>query len=151
MESRQYPSRPIVGVGAVILMDGQVVLVKRRNEPLAGHWTLPGGTLEVGETLAAGLAREIREETGLEVKVGSLVEVLDRIVLDEDRRVRFHFVLIDYLCRPVGGHLVAGSDVSEVALVGPGEIEAYRLNPAAQGVIRRALEMAGQRRDASSR
>ena len=97
--ARAYPSRPMVGVGAVILIDGKIVLVKRRHEPLAGQWSLPGGTLELGETLEAGVAREMLEETGLVVDVGPVIEVFDRILLDEERKVRYHFVLVDFLCR----------------------------------------------------
>ena len=88
-DTRTYPSRPIVGVGAVIVDAGHVVLVRRRYEPLAGRWSLPGGTLEVGETLEEGLAREMREETGLEVRVGPVIEVFDRIIRDDDARVRY--------------------------------------------------------------
>ena len=107
-------------MGAVIVQDGRVVLIKRRFEPLAGQWSLPGGTLELGETLEAGVAREIREETGLEIEVGPVVEVFDRILLDPDQRVRYHFVLIDYLCRPIGGRLEAGSDVADAVLASLG-------------------------------
>ena len=82
-DTRQYPARPVVGVGAVILRDGQGVIVKRRYEPLAGRWSLPGGTLELGETLEAGVMREMREETGLDVDVGPVIEVFDRIMLDD--------------------------------------------------------------------
>jgi ADP-ribose pyrophosphatase YjhB (NUDIX family)/ketosteroid isomerase-like protein len=142
LSSRSYPSRPIVGVGAVILVDGRVVLIKRRFEPLAGQWSLPGGTLEVGETLEAGVAREMAEETGLTVEVGPVVEVFDRILLDEDRRVRYHFVLIDYLCRPVGGRLAHGSDVADVALADPNDLASYRLTPKAASIIRKAVELA---------
>jgi ADP-ribose pyrophosphatase YjhB (NUDIX family) len=139
--SRHYPSRPIVGVGAVILVDGQVVLIKRRFEPLAGQWSLPGGTLEVGETLEAGTAREILEETGLVVDVGPVVEVFDRILLDEERKVRYHFVLIDYLCRPLGGQLQHGSDVADVVLAHPARLEPFGLTPKAASIIRKAVEM----------
>ncbi len=139
--SRSYPFRPIVGVGAVIVAGGKVVLVKRRFEPLAGQWSLPGGSLEVGETLEAGVAREIAEETGLEVAVGPIVDVFDRILMDEDQRVRYHFVLIDYLCRPTGGRLEAGSDVANVALVEPTELAPYRLTPKATAVIEHAMTM----------
>jgi ADP-ribose pyrophosphatase YjhB (NUDIX family)/ketosteroid isomerase-like protein len=139
---RRYPSRPIVGVGAVVFTEeGLVVLVKRRQEPLAGQWSLPGGTLEVGETLEAGAAREILEETGLVVDVGPVIEVFDRILLDEVGRVRHHFVLVDYLCQPREGRLVAGTDVAEVALVDPEALGPYRVAEKAQAVIRRALEM----------
>ena len=110
---RKYPPRPVVGVGAVIVHDDRVVLIKRKYEPLAGRWSLPGGTLELGESLEAGVAREIVEETGLDVEVGPVVEVFDRILLDAEGRVQYHFVLVDYLCRPIGGHLLAGSDVDD--------------------------------------
>ena len=138
---KSYPSRPIVGVGAVVLADGRVVLVKRRFDPLAGQWTLPGGTLELGETLEAGLAREIREETGLDVDVGPVVEVLDRIERDSNGKVQYHFVLIDYLCRACGGQLVAGSDALDVKFVAPDQLATYDVSPVATGVIQRAMAM----------
>lgn len=137
--SRLYPSRPIVGVGAVIIVDGQVVLIKRKYEPLAGQWSLPGGSLEVGETLEAGVAREMLEETGLHVEVGPVIEVFDRILLDAERRVRYHFVLIDYLCLSRGGELRANSDVADARLVAPDALAPYRLTPKADEVIRKAF------------
>jgi 8-oxo-dGTP diphosphatase len=139
---RAYPQRPIVGVGAVILVDGKIVLAKRRHEPLAGQWSLPGGTLEVGETLEAGVAREMLEETGLVVDVGPIIDVFDRILLDEHRKVRYHFVLVDYLCRPLAGTLRGDSDVSDVALVDPSDLAAYHLAPKALDVIARGLRLA---------
>jgi 8-oxo-dGTP diphosphatase len=141
MDTRSYPERPIVGVGAVVLVDGKVVLIKRRYEPLAGQWSLPGGTLEVGETLEAGAAREILEETGLVVEVGPVIEVFDRILVDPDQRVRYHFVLIDYLCRPIGGALQHGSDVDDVTLADPDDLARYGLTMKATAIIRRALEL----------
>jgi 8-oxo-dGTP diphosphatase len=140
--SRQYPAQPIVGVGAVIVQDGKVVLVKRRFEPLAGQWSLPGGRLELGETLEAGLAREMLEETGLEVEVGPVVDVFDRILLDPERKVRYHYVLVDYLCRPIGGSLAHGSDVAAAELVTPDDLARYRLTPKATSVIEKALAVA---------
>jgi 8-oxo-dGTP diphosphatase len=140
--TRRYPERPIVGVGAVVLEDGQVLLIKRRFEPLAGQWSLPGGTLEIGETLAAGVARELLEETGLVVEVGPVVDVFDRILFDPDQRVRYHFVLIDYLCRPVGGQLQAGSDVADACFADPADLAAFRMTPKTMAVIERALAMA---------
>jgi ADP-ribose pyrophosphatase YjhB (NUDIX family) len=137
--ARQYPARPIVGVGGVVLIGGRVLLIKRRFEPLAGRWSLPGGTLEVGETLTEGLARELKEETGLDVSVGSVVDVFDRITRDPDGRTRFHYVLVDYLCRPRGGDLVAGSDVSEVVLADIDDLSRYDLTPKTLEVIARAL------------
>jgi 8-oxo-dGTP diphosphatase len=141
MDTRSYPERPIVGVGAVVLVDGKVVLIKRRYEPLAGQWSLPGGTLEVGESLEAGAAREILEETGLVVEVGPVIEVFDRILVDPDQRVRYHFVLIDYLCRPIGGALQHGSDVDAVTLADPDDLARFGLTVKATAIIRRALEL----------
>jgi 8-oxo-dGTP diphosphatase len=139
---RDDKKRPIVGVGAVIVADdGRVVLVKRHHEPLAGQWSLPGGGLEIGETLEAGVAREVLEETGLVVDVGPVIEVFDRILMDERGDVGYHFVLVDYLCRPRGGALAAGSDVDDVALVEPSALAPYRITEKAQSVIARALEM----------
>lgn len=140
--SREYPERPIVGVGAVIIQDGRVVLIRRKYEPLAGQWSLPGGALEIGETLEAGVAREMLEETGLEVEVGPVIEVFDRITFDATRRVRYHFVLIDYLCWPIGGELRAGSDVDDVALVDPSELARYEITAKATAVIHRGLQLA---------
>jgi len=136
---REYPDRPFVGVGAVIVDAGRVVLIKRRFEPLAGEWSLPGGHVEVGESLQAAVAREMEEETGLLVEVGPVVEVFDRIMRDAEGRVRFHFVLVDYLCWPVGGRLQAASDVSEAALVDPLELGPYGLTAKATNVIERAM------------
>jgi len=138
---RKYPPRPVVGVGAVILHEDRVVLIRRKYEPLAGQWSLPGGTLELGESLEAGVAREIGEETGLDVEVGPVVEVFDRILLDTDGRVQYHFVLVDYLCRPIGGQLQAGSDVDAAVWVLPSEIPGYQITAKATSIIERALSM----------
>jgi len=141
-DSRQYPERPIVGVGAVIVDDGKVVLIKRKYEPLKGHWSLPGGMVEVGEALDTALSREMQEETGLIVDVGPVIEVFDRIMRDEQRRVRYHFVLIDYLCWPSSGTLRAGSDVDEAIWVDPAALEQYSLTDKATSVIQRGLTLA---------
>ncbi|HEY6361730.1 MAG TPA: NUDIX hydrolase [Vicinamibacterales bacterium] len=141
-DTRQYPERPIVGVGAVIMLDGKVVLIKRRYEPLKGQWSLPGGGVEVGETLEAAVARETLEETGLQVEVGPVIEVFDRIMRDDDQRVRYHYVLIDYLCWPVAGELRAGSDVDDAVLVDPENLKPYDLTKKATAVIERAVELA---------
>jgi 8-oxo-dGTP diphosphatase len=141
-DRRKYPDRPYVGVGAVIVHEDRVVLVKRRFEPLAGRWSIPGGAVETGETLEACLVREMAEETGFQVEVGPVIEVFDRITHDETGRVVYHFVLIDYLCRPIGGELQAGSDVAEAVLVERSELAQYDLTEKAAAVIERALEMA---------
>jgi ADP-ribose pyrophosphatase YjhB (NUDIX family) len=138
---RQYPDRPFVGVGAVVVADGLVLIVKRAREPLAGQWSLPGGGVELGETLEECLARELLEETGLQIAVGPVVEVLDRITRDEQGGVQYHFVLIDYLCWAVGGELRAGSDVAEARFVDPAALAGYGVAATATEVIARALEL----------
>ena len=136
---RQYPDRPYVGVGAVIVQDGQVLLVKRKYEPLAGQWSLPGGAVEIGETLESCLVREMVEETGLEVSVGPVIEVFDRITRDDEGRVMYHFVLVDYLCWPIAGELSAGSDVADARFVDPTELDRYDLTAKAISVIEQAV------------
>lgn len=130
----------MVGVGAVVLVDGKVVLVQRAHEPLKGAWNLPGGAVEVGETLREACAREVREETGLVVDVGAVIEVFDRIMLDEAGAVQYHFVLVDYVCRPAGGTLCCGTDASDVALADPARLDPYGLTDKAVEVIRKGLE-----------
>jgi mutator protein MutT len=141
--SREYPDRPFVGVGAVIVGEGgRVLLVKRRFEPLAGQWSLPGGAVDVGETLEACVIREMREETGLEVEVGPVIEVFDRIMHDAEGRVQYHYVLVDYVCRPAGGTLAAASDVADVAWVEMPDLPKFRLTDKATAVIARGLAVA---------
>jgi len=138
---RRYPERPIVGVGAVIVNDDRVVLVKRAHEPLKGEWSLPGGSVEVGETLAQAVAREVREETGLVVRVGRLIEVLDRVHRGKDDRVEYHFVLLDYKCTVVSGTLAHGSDASDACWARRDDLARYGLSEAAMRVIAKALEL----------
>ena len=142
--SRVYPDRPFVGVGAVVLAAQDIVLVKRRFEPLADEWSLPGGALELGETMTIGVAREIQEETSLQVEVGPVIDVLDRIVRDDADQVQYHYVLVDFLCRVVGGTLAPGSDVSQAVLAAPNALEEYRLTSKARAVITRGLAMQNQ-------
>ena len=113
---REFPETPLVGVGAVVVDTGRVLLVRRGREPLKGRWSLPGGLLEVGESLTAGVAREVSEETGLTVEPVELIELLDRIHHEGDR-IRYHYVIADYLCRVVGGQLKAASDAEAVRWV----------------------------------
>ena len=141
MSQRLYPARPIVGVGAVVVDDARVLLIKRKYEPLALRWSLPGGALEVGEPLEVGVARELLEETGLVVRVGPVIDVFDRILRDDDGRVRYHFVLVDYLCVPTGGTLQAGDDVSDAVWVPFDALEPYQLTDKAIEVIARARAM----------
>jgi ADP-ribose pyrophosphatase YjhB (NUDIX family) len=115
-----------VGVGGVVLIGGRVVLIRRGKEPLRGRWVIPGGTVELGETLQEALVREMREETGLVVRPREIVLVFDRIQR-EGPEVEYHYVIIDYACDYVSGELRAGSDADEVALVAPDEIGRYDL------------------------
>jgi 8-oxo-dGTP diphosphatase len=143
LSSRAYPERPFVGVGAVIVDEtARVVLVKRRFEPLAGQWSLPGGAVDVGETLEACVVREMREETGLDVEVGRVIEVFDRITHDGEGRVQYHYVLVDYVCRPLGGTLAAASDVADVAWVAAEGLAAYRLTDKATAVVAQGIALA---------
>jgi 8-oxo-dGTP diphosphatase len=142
---RRYPERPIVAVGAVILDGDRVLLVKRRQAPLKGEWSLPGGMVESGETLDAALAREVREETCLDVVVGPVVEVLDSIRRDGEGRVEYHYVIIDYACRvrPAASHVaVCGSDAADVDWVMVADLERYGVTPHAIAVTRKALASA---------
>jgi mutator protein MutT len=141
---RKYPERPVVGVGAVILDGNQVVLVKRAHEPLKGEWSLPGGAVELGETLAEAVVREVHEETGLDVSVGPVLEVLDRVHPGTDGRVEYHYILIDYLCTADGGELAAGSDAAEACWVSVDDLTTYRLADPATAVIAKALELAAR-------
>jgi mutator protein MutT len=143
--SRQYPDRPFVGVGGVILDGDRVVLIRRRFPPLAGEWSLPGGIVEVGETLEACVAREMLEETGLHVDVGPVIDVFDRITRDAAGRVEYHYVLVDYLCRAIGGGLSAGSDADAAEWVAIADLGAYGWPERATAMITRGREMADAR------
>jgi len=144
---REFPSAPLVGVGAVIVDAGRVLLVRRGTEPLKGHWSLPGGLVELGEELLGAVVREVREETGLVVEPVELVELLDRIHREADR-VRYHYVIADYLCRVTGGKLQAASDADAVRWVERAEWNSHsalQIDPVTVRVIeagwQRAQEM----------
>jgi ADP-ribose pyrophosphatase YjhB (NUDIX family) len=132
----------VIGVGAVIVAGGKIVLVKRAHEPLKGKWNLPGGGVEVGETLSQACAREVLEETGLVVDVGPVIEVFDRIMLDGEGGVQYHFVLVDYVCRPTGGELRCGTDASDIALADPAALDEYALTDKALEVIAKGMALA---------
>ena len=138
---RTYPERPIVAVGAVIVDGDRVLLVKRANQPLKGEWSLPGGAVEIGETLEGALIREAREETGLDVEIGPVVEVLDRIVRDAAGGVEYHYVIIDYLCRAKSGTAVRGSDADDVRWAGGDELPGLSLTSRVMSVIEKARRL----------
>jgi mutator protein MutT len=141
---REYPEAPIVGVGAVVIDGTKVLLARRGNEPLKGEWSLPGGAVELGETLQQGVIREVLEETGLEVVPAGIVEILDRIIQDEaSGRIRYHYVLVDFACQVTGGTLGEGSDADEVRWVAREELDEYRLAPVTVRVIQKAFSLVG--------
>ena len=141
-ENREYPVRPIVGVGGVTIRDGSVLLMRRAHPPLQGEWSIPGGGLDVGEPIAEGVRREVEEETGIHVRVLDQIETFERIVRDDSGRVQYHYVILDYLCEAVGGELRAGGDATDVAWVEEGELPKYSLRDTAMRVIVKAFAMA---------
>jgi len=145
---REYPEAPIVGVGAVVIDGTKVLLVRRGQEPLKGEWSLPGGALELGETLQQGVVREVLEETGLMVAPGGIIEILDRIILDRitqdeaSARVRYHYVLIDFVCHVTGGALGSATDAEEVRWVERDQLQnGFRLAPVTVAVIEKAFRL----------
>jgi ADP-ribose pyrophosphatase YjhB (NUDIX family) len=142
--NREYPDVPLIGVGAVIVDAGRVALVRRGQPPLLGEWSIPGGVLEVGETLREGAMREAREETGLIVDAGELLGIFERLVPGEDGRLRYHYVLMDFFCVWTGGDLLAASDAADVRWFRPEELEALKLAPDTLAVIQKAFETAAK-------
>jgi 8-oxo-dGTP diphosphatase len=160
--SREYPDRPVVGVGGVVIDGDRALLIRRGSEPLKGQWSIPGGTLELGESLENGVVCELEEETGLTVRILEMIEVFDRIYEDEaaaagsagelsdenskKKGPRFHYVIIDYLCERIGGEAKAGSDVTDVAFATEEELAKYGLTETAMRILRKAFTMDRARR-----
>jgi 8-oxo-dGTP diphosphatase len=161
--SREYPDRPVVGVGGVVIENGRALLIRRGTEPLLGQWSIPGGTLELGESLENGVIRELKEETGLTVRILEMIEVFDRIYEDEvdaaggeksgsssiaakKKGPRYHYVIIDYLCERIDGEAKAGSDVTDVAFATEDELVQYGLTATATRILRKAFAMDQSRR-----
>jgi 8-oxo-dGTP diphosphatase len=152
--SREYPDRPVVGVGGVVIVEGRALLIRRGSEPLRGQWSIPGGTLELGESLERGVARELLEETGLQVRVLELIEVFDRVYQGDDadgspplrNGPKYHFVIADYLCERISGEAIAGSDVTHVAFAREDELDGYGLTETATRILRKAFAMERARR-----
>ena len=137
--AREYPAHPVVGVGAVVVRDGRALIVKRAHEPRKGEWSLPGGLLELGESLQDAVRREIKEETHLDVTVGPIIETFDRVHRDDAGRIRYHFVIVDFVCWSNSGEPQPGSDADGVAWVRAHEIDDYAVNAHAKAVIERGL------------
>src|SRR5438132_10921966 len=140
--NREYPDRPFSGVGAIIVEDCRVLLVKRGHEPLAGEWSSPGGVLELGETVRQGVAREALEETVRTVEPLELFVVFDRVVRDLDERTLYHYVLIDFLCQRVSGELCAAGDADEARWFSAEELAKLPLAKDTAEVIQSALSKA---------
>jgi 8-oxo-dGTP diphosphatase len=140
---REFPETPLVGIGAIIIENARVVLVKRAHPPLQAEWSIPGGVLEVGELVREAAIREAREETGLTVEPGELLGVYDRVLRDADKRVQYHYVLIDFLCHRVWGNLAAASDAAEVRWFAREELPALKLAEDTLDVIRKGFQRTG--------
>ena len=138
-DDRRYPQRPIVGVGAIMLRRDRILMAQRGKEPLKGCWSLPGGALEIGESLDFAVRREIREETGLEIEPLGVFEIFERIIRDEAGAAEYHYVLIDYICRVTGGTLCAGDDVCRVEWVAPAGLQNLEITEGTLGVIEKAF------------
>jgi 8-oxo-dGTP diphosphatase len=145
-DGREYPSVPRVGVGAVVLDSGRVLLVRRGKAPSYGKWSLPGGMVELGETTREAVQREIEEECGLKIRVGEVAGVLDRVVRDGEGRIRYHWVLVDYVAFPESGTLCAASDADEACWVEVDEVERLDTTDGLLDMIRRAQALAERRR-----
>jgi 8-oxo-dGTP diphosphatase len=137
--AREYPAHPVVGVGAVVVRDGRALIIKRAHEPRKGEWSLPGGLLELGESLAGAVRREIKEETHLDVVVGPIIETFDRVHRDAEGRIRYHFVIVDFVCWSEDGDAMPDSDADGVAWVRAHEIDDYAVNAHAKAVIIKGL------------
>ncbi|HLH05839.1 MAG TPA: NUDIX hydrolase [Terriglobales bacterium] len=138
---REYPDRPLVGVGGVILHEGRALIVQRGKPPRQGEWTVPGGMLEIGETLRSGVQREVLEETGLVVTAGEVLDVFDSIHRDPEGRTQYHYVLVDFLCTWVSGELQAASDVAQARWITREELDSMPLIGFTAQVIRKAFSL----------
>jgi 8-oxo-dGTP diphosphatase len=150
-DDRRYPKRPIVGVGALIFHRGRILMAERGKEPLKGWWSLPGGALEVGESLDCAVRREVREETGLEIEPLEVFEIFERIMRDASGAAEYHYVLIDSVCRVTGGRLCAGDDVSRVEWVKPEGLKSLQITEGTLAVIERAFRKRRRKKKARAR
>lgn len=139
---RRQPTQPVVAVGGVVIHEERVLLIQRGQEPLKGRWSFPGGVVELGETLTAAVVREVLEETSLDVRVGALIEGLDRIERGTGGGIEFHYVILDYLCTVTGGILQCRSDAADARWAGADELPSFGMTVEAEAVARKALVMA---------
>jgi 8-oxo-dGTP diphosphatase len=139
MVRREYPEAPVVAVGVIIRQGDRIALIRRDKEPSKGLWTFPGGAIELGESLRDAAGREALEETGLQVEVGEVATVIDNIVHDRTGRIRYHYVIVDYHARPLGGTLRPGTDVSEALWAGLADLDTLQMTEKAESVTRTLL------------
>lgn len=142
---REYPSFPIVGVGAMVMWDDQLLLIKRLNEPSAGKWTIPGGMVELGEGLEDAVRREIGEECGIKISIQGLAGIVERVILDDQDRIQYHYIIVDYLARYLKGNLKAGSDVAEAKWAPLGTLETFDLTPGLMEFLKAVIPTAFER------
>jgi 8-oxo-dGTP diphosphatase len=136
---REYPQRPIVAAGVVIIKDSRIVLIQRDREPSLGYWTFPGGAVELGEGIREAARREAKEETGLSVEIGDVVSVVDNVVHDDVGRVRYHYIIVDFLAQPVGGRLSPGTDVRDACWAGLADLDRLDITEKAGQLARQLL------------
>lgn len=142
--SRAYPERPIVAVGAAVCRGEHVLVVQRGREPSLGRWTLPGGAVDLGERMRDAAAREVREECGIEVEIGEVVAILDNIVHDEDGAVRYHYAIVDFAARYLGGQLAPNEELTGAAWITPAQFDPYDVAPKARAALRDALRVVAE-------
>jgi ADP-ribose pyrophosphatase YjhB (NUDIX family) len=145
--SREYPVRPIVAVGVAVRRDDRVLVVQRAREPSRGAWTVPGGVVDLGETMTQAAAREVGEECGIAVEVGPIVGAIDNIVRDEDGAVRYHFAIVDYAARYLDGELALNDELTDAAWVTPAQFDTYHISPRVRPILLAALRQGEQRPD----
>ncbi len=148
-DDRQYPERPIIAVGGVVVSGARALLIRRAQPPLEGRWSIPGGILELGETIAQAIERELMEETRVQVLPLELIEIYEKVLRLPNQPPQYHFVILDYLCELKGGNAQAGSDVTEVAWSTEDELDRFNLTTEARRVVKRAFAMARERHRAA--
>ena len=142
---REYPQRPIIAVGGVVIHDERALLIRRGQPPLEGRWSIPGGILEIGETITSAIERELKEETGISVRVLGLLEIYEKVLRDSDNRAQYHFIILDYMCEFVEGEAEAAGDVTDAAWVREEDLEKLQLTSAALRVVKKAFAFASRR------
>jgi len=143
---REYHNFPILSAGGIIIIDDKVVIIKRKTEPDSGKWTIPGGAINVGEKIRDGLRREVFEETALKVKVGNLIDIAEKIFKDNEGKIIYHYVILDYICKYISGSMKASSDAEELMLVKMDDLDKFELVNGTMRVIEKTFDLVKQER-----